>query len=91
MRTEKTFSFNKPLTCHHTRVKHGTAPTDHVIHTHAPHTQRGSRKQASNSKDFTHLRVLSTLHLEIQRLILILYIIYIRFNDTYFEKKVCVS
>lgn len=61
------FRFNKPLTFHHTRVKNGGASTDHLIHTHPPHTQRGSWKQAPNGKDFMHLRVFSTLHLEIHR------------------------
>lgn len=40
--------------------------TDHLIHTHPSYTQRASREQAPNGKDVRHLRVFSTLHLEMQ-------------------------
>lgn len=43
------------------------ADVSHVIHSHPLYTQGGSSKDASNSKDFRHLRVSSTLHLNIHR------------------------
>lgn len=41
--------------------------TNHLIHAHSLYTQRGSRKQAPNGKDFWHLRGFSTLHLKIHK------------------------
>lgn len=38
--------------------------TDHLIHAHPLYTQRGSREQAPNGKDFRPLGVFSTLHLK---------------------------
>lgn len=45
----------------------GGAFTDHLIHAHPLYTQRGSREQAPNGKDFRHFRLFSTLHLKMHR------------------------
>lgn len=40
--------------------------TDHVIHTHPPHTKRASREQAPDSQDLRHFGVFSILYLNKQ-------------------------